>query len=96
MIPVTILAAAADGSGDFLVGVLLGVCLGYLVGPAFRSWQAHREWAEASREAYLTDRILASLQTDPDFLAREDPAVEADEADDTEGQVGGWAWRASH
>ena len=56
------IAAGGSGSGDFVVGLFLGLCIGVLVGPAFRSWQAHREWAAASREDRLTDRLLERLE----------------------------------
>ena len=67
MVPVTILAAAAGGSGDFIVGILLGACVGYLVGPALRSWQIYREWTDASREARLADRLLDRLDVEADL-----------------------------
>jgi hypothetical protein len=59
-----LIAAADTGSGNFLVGLLLGICIGLLVGPAFRSWLVFREWTEASREAKLADRLLTRLETD--------------------------------
>jgi hypothetical protein len=86
MVPVTILAAAADGSGDFIVGVLLGGCVGYLVGPAFRSWQIYREWTDASREARLADRLLDRLDDEAD-LEGKDRFTSADE------EAFGAAWR---
>jgi hypothetical protein len=55
---------AAGGSGDLLVGLLIGCCIGLLVGPAFRAWQIHREWADASREAGLADRLLEQMDLD--------------------------------
>jgi hypothetical protein len=55
---VSIVAAASNGSGDFIVGILIGGCLGYLVGPVLRSWQIYREWVDASREVRLADRLL--------------------------------------
>ena len=48
-----IIAAGDNGSGDFVVGLLVGCCIGILVGPAFRSWQIYKEWVVASREADL-------------------------------------------
>ena len=56
--------AAVTGSGDLLVGLVLGLCVGILVAPAFRAWQSRRVWVEASREAHLTDRLLRKLEVD--------------------------------
>jgi hypothetical protein len=56
--------AAVTGSADLLVGLVLGLCIGLLVAPAFRSWQSRREWMEASREAHLTERLLQKLEVD--------------------------------
>ena len=61
------LAASGSGSADLLVGLLLGIVLGILTGPAFRSWEAYREWAEASREARLADRLLERMEIDADL-----------------------------
>jgi hypothetical protein len=63
---IQLLAAADTGSGNLFVGLLLGVCIGLLVGPAFRSWLVFREWTEASREAKLADRLLTKLESDAD------------------------------
>lgn len=59
-----LIAAGGNGSGDLVVGLLVGCCIGILVGPAFRSWQTYREWAEASREARLADRLLERMEID--------------------------------
>ena len=56
--------AAVAGSADLLVGMVLGLCVGLLVAPAFRSWQSRREWIDASRDAQLTDRLLRKLEGD--------------------------------
>ena len=56
--------AAVTESADLLVGLVLGLCVGLLVGPAFRSWLSFREWTEASREAKLADRLLTNLGID--------------------------------
>jgi hypothetical protein len=45
--------------GQFVAGLVIGVFLGLLLGPILRSWLAWKEWAEASREADLTERFLA-------------------------------------
>jgi hypothetical protein len=76
---------AAGGSGDLLVGLLIGCCIGILVGPAFRAWQVHREWTDASREAGLADRLLEQMDLD---LA--DRAALLEDDDDV---LGGSAWR---
>ncbi len=57
-----LVAAAADGG--FLVGLAIGLCIGFLIGPAVRSWLAVREWAEASRQARLADRVIARMETE--------------------------------
>jgi hypothetical protein len=57
---------AAGGNGDLLVGLLIGCCLGILIGPAFRAWQVHREWTNASHEAGLTDQLLDRMELDVD------------------------------
>jgi hypothetical protein len=59
---VSIVAASGNGSGGFVVGLLVGCCIGFLVGPAFRSWQAYREWSNASREVDLADRLLERME----------------------------------
>jgi hypothetical protein len=77
---------AAGGSGDLLVGLLIGCCLGIVVGPAFRAWQIHREWADASHEAGLADQLLDRMERDVDL---EDWTAFPD-ADDP---IGERAWR---
>jgi hypothetical protein len=59
-----LIAAAGSGSGDLVVGLVLGLVIGLLVGPAFRSWLIFREWADASREAKLADRLVTRLEAD--------------------------------
>ena len=66
--------AAVTGSADLVVGLVLGLCIGLLVAPAFRSWQSYREWVEASREARLTDRLLRKLEDDAQGVQPPDPA----------------------
>ena len=56
------------------MGLLLGLCIGLLAGPAFRSWLVFREWSEASREAKLADRLVTKLETD---AARDVPPADA-------------------
>jgi hypothetical protein len=62
----SLVAAGTDTGSGFLVGLTLGSFAGFLVGPAIRSWIAHREWAEASREARLTDRLLEGMEIEAD------------------------------
>jgi hypothetical protein len=64
----SIVAAAANDSSYFIVGLILGGFIGFLLGPVFRSWQAYREWVDASREARLADQLLERMEidTDPD------------------------------
>lgn len=59
-----LIAAAETGSGNFVVGLVLGLCVGLLVGPALRSWLVFREWSEASREAKLADRLVTRIESD--------------------------------
>jgi hypothetical protein len=93
----TVIAASGNGSANFIVGILLGSCLGYLTGPAIRSWQSYKEWAEASREARLADRFLTGLETaDADLPVIEDRVVEADRATEIKGHIGRRVWRTSH
>ena len=87
----SIVAASGNGSGDLVVGLLIGCCIGVFVGPAFRSWQMYREWADASREARLTDRLLETLEKE---------ALD-DEPDDWTARTGtddrvGSPWRTRH
>lgn len=83
----SIIAAGGNGSGDLVVGLLVGCCIGILVGPAFRSWQVYREWAEASREARLADRLLERMEIDADLDGHDDLA----RSDDT---AAGSTWQA--
>jgi hypothetical protein len=60
-----ILAAAGNGGyGVFIAGLLIGAGIGLLVAPAVRSWLIYREWAEASRQARLTDKVLSRMEQD--------------------------------
>jgi hypothetical protein len=72
--------AAGGNSSDFVVGVLVGCCIGILVGPAFRSWQIYREWVEASREVRLADRLLERMEIDADLNGHADPTRSDDTA----------------
>jgi hypothetical protein len=75
-----IIAAGGNGSGDFVVGLLVGCCIGILVGPAFRSWQIYKEWVVASREARLADRLLERMEIDADLNGHADPPRSHDTA----------------
>lgn len=44
-----------------MAGLLIGIMLGLLVGPAFRSWLLWHEVAAARRASILTDEILARM-----------------------------------
>lgn len=90
------LSMAAGGGGDLLVGLLIGCCLGILVGPGFRAWQAHREWVDASREAQLVDHLLSGLEADRDPEAIVRTAFEVGRQPDTIGHQTQRAWRTSH
>lgn len=60
-------AAGAHADSGFVVGLVLGGFTGFLVAPAIRSWQAYREWTNASREARLADRLLEHMGIDADL-----------------------------
>ena len=64
MVTTALLAAGGGGYGTFIAGFLLGAGIGFLLGPAVRSWLAYREWAEASREAHMAEEILSRMQWD--------------------------------
>ena len=83
---VSIVAAGGNGSGDFVVGIIVGCCIGFLVAPAFRSWQAYREWSDASHEVRLADRLLEKMEIDADLHERTLPT----DSDDTPVRT---AWR---
>ncbi|HYZ11403.1 MAG TPA: hypothetical protein VE962_05865 [Actinomycetota bacterium] len=44
-----------------LVGLIVGIAIGLLLGPALRSWVVWREHVEADREARLHEEILRRL-----------------------------------
>ncbi len=92
----SIVAAGGNGSGDLVVGLMIGCVLGVLVGPAFRAWQTHREWIDASREVQLVDHLLAGLEADPDPEAIVPTGVEGDRPAGTNGHQRRPVWRASH
>ena len=92
----TLSMLAAGGGGDLLVGMLIGCCLGILIGPGFRAWQTHREWVDASREAQLVDRLLSGLEADADPEAIVGAAFETEGQTGTNGHQTQRAWRTSH
>lgn len=61
------LVAARSGSGDLIVGLLIGATIGLLGGPILRRWLAWREWTDASRKDRLTDELLTRLEEDQRF-----------------------------
>ena len=87
---------AAGGSGDLLVGLLIGCCLGILVGPAFRAWQTRREWVDASREARLVDHLITGLEAEADPGPILPTGIEAGRRVDTNGHNTRPTWRTSH
>jgi hypothetical protein len=64
----TSLLALARPSGDLVAGIVIGVALGFLLGPFVRYVLAMREWAAASREARLTNELIARLPDPTDVL----------------------------
>jgi hypothetical protein len=42
-------------------GLVIGILVGLLVGPALRSWLVWREYVEAGREARLHEEILRRM-----------------------------------
>jgi hypothetical protein len=84
----SIVAAGGTGSGDLVVGLLIGCVIGVLIGPAFRSWQMYREWADASREARLANGLLERMELDDEL----DDWSERTGTDDSVGSP----WRTRH
>jgi hypothetical protein len=73
--------ALAHGSADLVAGLLIGSGLGFLAGPVVRHLLAVREWAAASREARLTDELIARL---PDVTV---PPSDADDGGRGSGEL---------
>jgi hypothetical protein len=71
-------AAANGGDADFMVGLIVGACLGFLIGPVLRSWLSYREWAEASRQERLVDQLVTRMENDVE-RADEDAPSDPDE-----------------
>lgn len=67
-------AAANGGDADFLVGLIVGACLGFLIGPALRSWLSYREWAAASRQERLVDELVSRMENDVEHDAEDAPS----------------------
>ncbi len=44
-----------------LLGLIVGIAIGLLLGPALRSWLVWREHVDADREARLHEEILRRL-----------------------------------
>jgi hypothetical protein len=85
-----ILAASGGWYASFVAGLLVGIGIGFLLGPAVRSWLAFREWADASRQARLTDDILSRMERDAGHRATDEPAEPSNRLTHTRGP-----WRAS-
>jgi hypothetical protein len=83
---IVIAAAAGEGGGDLIVGLLVGLGIGLIVGPAVRSWLIIREWAETSRQARLADQILSRMRIDAQGDGKDSDADPGDER-------AGWPWR---
>ena len=47
-----------------LFGLVIGIFIGLLVGPALRSWLVWREYVEASREARLHEEMMRRMGPD--------------------------------
>ncbi|HXF57542.1 MAG TPA: hypothetical protein VNO34_08250 [Actinomycetota bacterium] len=61
-----VVTVSAHSLSAFAVGLFVGVCIGLLLGPGLRTWLVRRDWADASREANLTDRALALMEREAD------------------------------
>jgi hypothetical protein len=85
-----ILAAGGGWYASFIAGLLVGIGIGFLLGPAVRSWLAFREWADASRQARLADDILSRMERDARHRAADEPAEPSNRLTHTRGP-----WRAS-
>jgi hypothetical protein len=53
-----------------LFGLIVGIAIGLLVGPALRSWLVWREHVEADREARLHEEILRRLEAPAGWPSR--------------------------
>jgi hypothetical protein len=51
-------------SDGFLVGLVVGLAVGWLANPLVRWWLAAKEWREASRELELADELLRRMAQD--------------------------------
>jgi len=68
---------AVGSVSSFLGGMVLGGLLGIFVGPLVRYVITWRAWAEASREARLTEDVLKLMDTGPWRLLRDRKAADA-------------------
>jgi hypothetical protein len=55
----------ASGLVLFLGGLVLGLFLGIILGPAIRLWITWHEWVAASREARLTEDVMKRMDARP-------------------------------
>jgi hypothetical protein len=60
--------AALHANADLLVGIVIGLAVGYLTGPLLRAWLIYFEWTETSREARLTEALIDRLDRGLDEL----------------------------
>jgi hypothetical protein len=67
--------ALVNANADLLVGILIGVAVGFLAGPVLRAWLTYVEWTETSREARLTEELISRFGRDLDELPEADQQV---------------------
>lgn len=67
---------AVTGLANFLSGLVIGVLVGLLVSPLLRFWLTWHEWAEASREARLTEDVLERMDAGPRSMLRDRKSAE--------------------
>jgi hypothetical protein len=46
---------------SFMLGVVVGAVLGFILPSGAQNWMGRKEWKEASRELELADRLLETL-----------------------------------
>jgi hypothetical protein len=66
-----VVVIAALGFGGFLWGLLIGVGIGFLAGPAVRYLIAWHAWSEASAQARLTEPVMKRMGQGPWRFLRE-------------------------
>lgn len=68
---------AVGSVSSFLGGMVLGALVGIFLGPLIRTWITWREWADASREARLTEDVLKLMDSGPWRLLRDRKVADA-------------------